>query len=419
MIRKTAAWIGMMMIMALLTGACLDATPSPDPSAIQLALTSDVPSVVSTLKKAQLPAVSELPKEPTVREATLIAVGDIMVHSPQLPAYYDTKAKRYVFDPWFAQVKPILQSGDWVFGNVETPLAGQDLKYSGYPRFNAPAELADALVGAGFQIVSTVNNHSMDRGFPGVIRTLANIRKAGLIPVGTATDENDGNRITIEERNGIRMGFLAYTYGTNGIPIPKDKPFAINLIDEAVIREDIAELRGEGADVVTVSLHFGLEYHRMPSEEQTRFAHDLIAAGADIILGSHPHVVQPYEYVHVPGSESADGLDHDGVVIYSLGNFISNQSGDWKDVGLIFGVNVKKTEQADGTSFIEVGPVKTTPTWVHIETIRKLRHYTIIPLAQALAIRNDPTLTPQDYAKMKQLLEAINKHLTQPVGASE
>ncbi|MFC5531826.1 CapA family protein [Cohnella yongneupensis] len=415
------AWTGM-MLSALLMSACSEATPSPAPPASERASPSDVsPSASATPNAKPVPSESptEQAKEPTIREATLLAVGDIMAHSPQLPAYYDHESNRYTFDPWFDQVKPILQAGDWVFGNIETPLAGAELKYSGYPRFNAPAELADAIAGAGFQIVSTANNHTMDRGFPGVTRTLANVRKAGLVPVGTASDPNDAKRITIEERNGIRMGFMAYTYGTNGIPIPEDKPFAVNLIDSAAMRESIAELRRAGADVVTVSLHFGLEYHRMPSDAQIGLAHELIAAGSDIVLGSHPHVVQPYERVHVPASESADGVERNGVVIYSMGNFISNQSGDWKDVGLIFGVGVKKTEQPDGTSATEITQVTTTPTWVHIQTIAKQRHYTVIPMAQALAERNNATLSPQDYDKMKRLLDGINEHLTQPVGTTK
>ncbi len=342
-----------------------------------------------------------------------------MVHTPQLPAYYDAASKRYTFNPWFEQVKPIFQSGDWVFGNLETPLAGQALKYTGYPRFNAPAELATALADAGFDVVSTANNHTMDRGFPGIVRTLENVRKSGLVPVGTAADADDAERLTIVEREGIKMGFLAYTYGTNGIPIPEDKAFSVNLIDSERIVKEIASLRNAGADVVAVSLHFGLEYHRMPNKQQIQLARKLIASGADIVLGSHPHVVQPLERVSVPASESIDGIARSGVVIYSLGNFISNQSGDWKDVGLILTINVVKTELADGTSSIELKQVETMPTWVHIESIRKQRYYTIIPLEQALLRRNDPKLKPQDYAAMQRMLDGMNEHLKQQIGTGE
>ncbi|MFD0670338.1 CapA family protein [Cohnella sp. GCM10027633] len=407
------AWVLGIALIALPLGACSDGKPNALPSPGQSASPAD-PRATETAT-ASSPEATPTQEAPRVHESTLVAVGDIMVHSPQLPAYYDRASNRYTFDPWFEQVKPILQAGDWVFGNIETPLAGQALKYSGYPRFNAPPELADTLVRAGFQIVSTANNHTMDRGFPGVVRTLDHVRKAGLVPVGTAVDPNDAKRLVIEERNGIRMGFLAYTYGTNGIPVPEDKPFAVNLIDSAAIRAGIASLREAGADVVTVSLHFGQEYQRMPSEHQKKLARELIAAGADIVLGSHPHVVQPYERFHVSASGSGDDPEREGVVVYSMGNFVSNQSGDWKDVGLIFGISVKKTVHPDGSSRIELGQATTTPTWVHIKTVGKLRHYTVIPMEQALASRNVPGLTAQDYAKMERLLAGMNEHLTRDV----
>ncbi|BBI33277.1 hypothetical protein KCTCHS21_26760 [Cohnella abietis] len=347
------------------------------------------------------------------REATLLAVGDIMVHMPQLPAYYNSSTKSYNFSPWFAQVKPILKQGDWVIGNLEAPIAGKDLKYSGFPRFNAPNELAAAVADAGIQLVSTANNHSMDRAFPGVERTLSNVRKAGLIPIGTSSSLKDHDRTVIEERNGIRMGFLAYTYGTNGIPVPQDKAFAVNLIDLNTIKSDIERLRYDDVDVVTVSLHFGVEYQRLPNETQTKLAEELVKSGADIILGSHPHVVQPYDEINISASESYDGTPRRGIVIYSLGNFISNQTENWKDVGLIFGVHLVKTVHADGTSETTWDKVTTKPTWVHIFKKNNLRYYTIVPLEAALAKRNVPNLTSGDYSKMKTLLTGINKHLLQ------
>ncbi|MFC5403736.1 CapA family protein [Cohnella soli] len=348
---------------------------------------------------------------PSVMEARLIAIGDVMAHSPQLPGYYHAKTGKYDFSAWFTQVKPIFAGGDWVVANLETPIAGKDLKYTGYPRFNAPYELAAALKGAGVQLVSTANNHAMDRGFPGVTRTLANVRKTGLVPFGTSATAEDQQRLVIEERNGIRLGFAAYTYGTNGIPVPQDKKFAVNLIELSHIKADIAELKEAGADVVAVSLHFGIEYQRLPNEAQTTLVRELVAAGADLILGSHPHVVQPYDIIDIPVEKSIDGMPHHGLVIYSMGNFISNQTGSWKDVGLIFGVTFVKTLHPDGTYETSWKNVTTEPTWVHIISKNKKRYYTIVPLARALASRSDPTLTNADYINMKKMLSGINAHL--------
>lgn len=343
-------------------------------------------------------------------EATLMAVGDIMVHAPQLPGYYNASTKTYDFTPWFREVKPLFSAGDWVVGNLETPLAGGDLKYSGYPRFNAPAELATALADAGFDIVTTANNHTLDRGFVGLTRTLGNVRDAGLIPVGTAASAWQAKQTVIVERRGIRLGFLAYTYGTNGIAVPKDKPYAVNLISLPAIAADIKRLREEGADAVSVSLHFGTEYERQPNAEQRSIARAVIESGADIVLGSHPHVVQPYETIEVPDPTRAGGTRR-GLIVYSMGNFISNQTGDWKDVGVIMQIRLRKSA-AGGKTVTTVDKVSATPTWVLIRKQNRFKTYTIVPLPQTLAARDSKRWTAAEYAEMEKLLKGINRHLT-------
>ncbi|THF81190.1 CapA family protein [Cohnella fermenti] len=343
-------------------------------------------------------------------EAELLAVGDIMVHSPQLPGYYDAVAKSYDFTPWFRMVKPILSQGDWVVANLETPIAGADLKYSGYPRFNAPNALADALVDAGFGLVSTANNHALDRGYAGVQRTLNNVRAVGLIPFGTSESLYDSQRLVIVEKNGIKLGFLSYTYGTNGIPIPEGKEYSVNLISLPKIQGDIAKLKAAGADAIAVSLHFGVEYQRMPNDEQKTLARSVIEAGADIILGSHPHVIQPYETIEVDDPE-AEGGKREGFVIYSMGNFISNQKEEWKDVGVILHLKLTKTVWPDGRTDTVWSDVETTPTWVNQRVAGETKRYTIVPLEQALADKASKEWTSAEYAKMNSYLNAISLHL--------
>lgn len=405
---STISIIGLLAIMltACSFGSVFDVpSPSLEDTSSATHSSSPIPSMDAS------PTAPAPPTEPERLEASLVAVGDIMVHMPQLPAYYNKTSKQYDLTPWFSQVKPILQHADWAIGNLETPIAGEDLKYTGFPRFNAPYELAEALVDSGIDVVSTANNHSMDRGFPGVERTLNNLRKAGLIPVGTAESSERANKTVIVERNGIRMGFLAYTYGTNGNPIPSDKPYAVNLIELSSMKEDIKNLRNADADIITVSLHFGQEYQRLPNDTQKQLAYEIVRSGGDIILGSHPHVVQPFEEIQIPANESEDGMARRGIVIYSLGNFISNQKGDWKDVGLIFGIHIVKTLQSDGTSSTTWEKVTTEPTWVHILRKNNRRYYTIIPLKSELNNKTAPDLTESDYGKMKSLLSGINKHL--------
>lgn len=411
--KRKLSWINLGLLAIVLT-ACLNAAPSASPSPHTSQISES--SITSSPTPSGLPTASAPSSEPPEQErweATLLAVGDIMVHMPQLPAYYDAASKSYEFSSWFTQIKPLLRTGDWVIGNLETPVAGKDLKYTGYPRFNAPAELLEALDGAGFQLVSTANNHSMDRGFPGLQRTLNNVRKTALVPIGTSDSAADQRRMVIEERNGIHMGFLAYTYGTNGIPVPANKPYAVNLIDLPVIVADIARLRQAKVDMVTVSLHFGNEYERMPDEIQTSIVRELVRAGADVILGSHPHVVQPYEEIEIPASESYDGTPRRGIIIYSLGNFISNQTGSWKDVGLVFGLHLVKSRTQDGNYSTKWDRIILEPTWVHILSKNQKRYYTIIPLRSALESKDIPNLTDGDYNKMNTLLTGIDKHLLQ------
>ncbi|WP_158630040.1 CapA family protein [Cohnella sp. AR92] len=361
------------------------------------------PSAEESGKETAIPS-------PVTTEAVLLATGDIMVHSPQLPAYYDAAADSYDFTPWFRKVKPLLSQGDWVIGNLETPVAGADLKFSGYPRFNAPTELTKALVDAGFGIVSTANNHSLDRGFTGIQRTLNNVRDAGLIPVGTSVSNYDSLRRVIVDKNGIKLGFLSYTYGTNGIPIPEGKEYGINLISLPKIQEDIRELKEAGADSIVVSLHFGIEYQRMPNDEQKALARSVIEAGADIILGSHPHVIQPYETIEVDDPE-ADSGKRRGFVIYSLGNFISNQKDEWKDVGVILHLKLSKTVWPDGHSSTTWSDVETTPTWVNQRVANGLKRYTVLPLPQTLADAAGKEWTSAEYGKMRTYLNGISLHL--------
>ncbi|NBD27829.1 CapA family protein [Paenibacillus sp. T1] len=336
-------------------------------------------------------------------DATLIAVGDVMMHAPQLPGAYDARTKTYNFKPFFAQVKPILEQGDWTLANLETPIAGKPLGLSGYPRFNAPPELADALKYAGFTTVTNANNHAMDRGAQGIAMTLAKLQALGFDTKGTARSKAEADKLTIVTHNGISMGLLAYTYGTNGIPLPKEQPYAVSLIDEQAMIRDIGRLKAAGADFVTVCLHFGTEYQTMPNDAQKQLARALVAAGADIIAGSHPHVVQPYEFAEVT---NPDGSVRKGLIIYSMGNFISNQRGNTKDYGVIYKVRIHKEH-----GLATIGGVATIPTWVHRTTVKGVSRYAVVPVADVLAAKSLPDLTAADYATLKSTYAQVSKRI--------
>lgn len=348
---------------------------------------------------------SESPQAPVFSEAVWIAVGDIMMHTPQLPGAYDKSTKRYNFDGFFNDIAPILNQGDWVIANLETPMAGVEYGYTGYPHFNAPYELGEAIKQAGFNLITTANNHSLDKGEKGLLRTLENLKSLDLLHVGTASSQEDADQLLLSEKNGITMGLLSYTYGTNGIPIPEGKPYLVSLIEEQKIIEDIKRLREAGADLVTVSLHFGIEYQTKPSKEQKRLARTLVAAGADIIAGSHPHVVQPYEVVETTDEK---GAPKTGLIIYSMGNFISNQRGDTKDYGVIFKVNIRKN-MTDGT--ISLTEIESIPTWVHRYKPDSAFRYRILPIEQTINASSDPLLAQADYDTLKENFELLRNRL--------
>ncbi len=359
-----------------------------------------------TESRSPIAATIPAKPKPEIKEATLIAVGDIMMHSTQTRSGYDAKRQTYNFDNFFTPVKNILSKGDWVIGNLETPLAGEDAGgYTGYPLFNAPAELADAAKKAGFNILTTANNHALDRGEKGVIRTIANLRDRKIPSTGTAGSVAEASRTLISTKNNISLAILAYTYGTNGIPIPQGKDYLVSLIDEKKIIKDIAKARKQGADIVTISLHFGDEYQRQPNPQQKQLVENLLKAGADIILGSHPHVVQPYKIFKFPGK---NGKTRKAVAIYSMGNFISGQTKDYTDLGVIFQVSIRKNFPETTT---EVTGIKAIPTWVHRYTLNNKTNYRILPLETTITQKKDALLATSQYPVLKGYLQEMNNHL--------
>lgn len=350
------------------------------------------------------------PAEPIVpveHQVTLMAVGDIMVHDQQLEAAWDAKTKSYQFNKFFTKIEPMLGQADLVIGNLETTLAGQDQRFTGYPMFNSPESLATTLKQVGFSALTTANNHSLDRRELGVLRTINQLDKVQIPHTGTFRSAEARNEPMILDKNGIKLGVVAYTYGTNGIPIPKGKPYLVNLIDPALIKKDVARARELGADVVAVALHFGVEYQRKPNEVQRKAVDVCFAAGADLILGSHPHVVQPYEWREIT---NPDGSKRKGLVIYSLGNFISAQRGDYKDVGAILKVVLKKT--VPGTTVLEQAEV--IPTFVVFQRNAGKRSYTIYPLqqtVQAFKDKKEKALPQATYTMMERLLNEMTVHV--------
>ena len=390
----------LLSVIAMLSIASCDIqSPKNSPKLAESpSLRGGTPSPIAT-------SVPAKPK-PEIKEAQLIAVGDIMMHSTQTLSGYDGKKQTYNFDSFFAPVKSILSKGDWVTGNLETPLAGEDAGgYTGYPLFNAPAQLLDAAKKAGFNILTTANNHALDRGEIGVIRTIANLGDRQIASTGTAKSKATGDRTLISTKNNISLAILAYSYGTNGIPIPKGKDYLVALINENKIVKDIAQARKKGADIIAISLHFGEEYQRQPNTQQKQLVENLLKAGADIILGSHPHVVQPYKIFKIKGK---NGKIRKALAIYSMGNFISGQTKQYTDLGVILQVNIRKNFPEKTT---EISSIKTIPTWVHRYTLNNKTNYRVLPLEVTVSQKKDPLLTTSQYPVLKAYLQEMNNHL--------
>ncbi|WP_429843853.1 CapA family protein [Brevibacillus sp. FIR094] len=353
-----------------------------------------------------------LPSRFPEQRISLLAVGDIMMHQEQLDAVWDPATKSYDFQRFFPNVIPMFREADWVIGNLETTMSGSKAKYSGYPMFNSPESLAHLLKEIGFTAVSTANNHSMDRKEQGVLQTIKYLDEAGLPHTGTFASPEDRDEPLLLTKDGFTLALLSYTYGTNGIAIPEGKPYLVNLISPALMKKDIARAREKGADLVAVALHFGNEYQRMPSPEQIKTAEQALTFGADLILGAHPHVVQPYEWKTVT---LEDGRQHKGLIAYSLGNFISAQRWDYKDVGAILKLVLYKNESGEAS----IESAEMIPTYVHFYRKNNKRNYVIYPVSETLEKLKQgqkyPTLTKEAIQYMTQLQKEMPAHVNKVV----
>lgn len=332
-----------LLIASLLTG-CVpsyhattvpSSTPEPTPTA------APTPTPTPTPEPTPTP-----PPEPIT--ATLTVAGDIMSHMPQTNDAYVPETGQYDYTPMLRHAKPWVEAADLAVANLETTFSGGP-NYSGFPAFNTPDALGYALKDAGFDLLSTANNHSLDRRFPGLERTLNTLDEIGLAHVGTyrTQDERDANHgITVADCGGISIAFLAYSYGTNGIPVPEGKEFCINLFntdyltnlsvpDTDLIESDMAAARELGCDLIAVMMHWGVEYKLTPTSYQKQLAETLVDLGADLVLGGHPHVLEPYETLTTEAGNT-------GFVCYSLGNFISSQVYEYTDTTVLLNLTLKK-----------------------------------------------------------------------------
>ena len=278
---------------------------------------------------------------------TLAVTGDIMCHNTMFKDAFDFSNSTYDFSYMFDDIKYYLQTSDITIGNLETTFAGPDVKYSNFPTFNTPEQLAKNLKQAGFNIVSTANNHCMDNGYDGLVSTLKYLDKADLAHTGTYSSEKDSQKILIQNVRGLSIAFLSFTYGTNGISIPSDKSYCVNISNKDVILNQIKLAKEKNADIICVSIHWGTEYQTTPNDSQKKLADFLFENGVDIILGNHPHVLQPMEKRTI---ELSDGSKKEGFIAYSLGNFMADQNAKYTRDSAILNLSISKDKSTGKTS---------------------------------------------------------------------
>lgn len=342
-----------------------------------------------------IPAETDDPKQEMT--ANLIMVGDALIHSA---IYQDAKQAdgSYDFKPMLEYIKPIMQEYDLKYYNQETILGGSELGLSNYPRFNSPYEVGDAFVDAGFNLVSLATNHTMDKGEQGVLNSLDYWSKqSNVYTAGSYRSFEDRDKKVIQEVNGIHYAFFSYTTWTNGLNTPSGKEYLNNVYSEELARADIERVRDE-VDIVIVAMHWGTEYSTGISPAQEQIANYLASLGVDIIIGSHPHVVEPIDFIGKT------------MVIYSLGNFISDQEGIERLTGLMVNVTIHKTID-DGVTTIALENPEAQLIYTHSVYGRK-RNFKVYPYTSLneVLLPNYRTY----YEKYRQIVCSRSDKITMP-----
>ncbi len=303
--------------------------------------------------------------------AKVFMVGDALIHSA---VYEDARQSdgTYDFTPMLSAIKPISTKYDLAYYNQETILGGKDLGYSNYPRFNSPQEVGDAFVDAGFNLVSLATNHTMDKGEQGVLNSVAYWKtKSGVVSSGQWSSDEERNQsiATIHEVNNIKYAFISYTIWTNGLNTPTGKEYLNNLYSEEKAKADIEAVRDK-VDFVIVAMHWGTEYSFKVDAKQEEIANYLSSLGVDIIIGAHPHVIQTVEYIN----------NNKTFVVYSLGNFISDQNDVDNFTGLAFEVTLKKHVDVDDKVTNSVVEPKAELVYTTTTKVRGVNHnFKVVP----------------------------------------
>jgi len=293
--------------------------------------------------------------------------GDMMGHDSQIASAFESRSNSYDYAPCFRFVTPVTQAPDLAIANLEVTLAGPP--YQGYPQFSSPDALARQLQTSGFDALVTANNHCIDRGKKGLERTIAQLDSLGMPHTGTFVDSAARVNQTplMIRKNGFYLALLNYTYGTNGIPIPKGS--IVNLLDTALMRRHIQVAKALKPDAIIVFTHWGTEYQSLPEKRQIDLTEFCFRLGVQLVIGAHPHVIQPMEW----------RKEQNQFVAYSLGNFVSGQRKRYTDGGAMAYIELEKVHYTSDSAVTRIHNAEYMLQYVY-RTVDAQKDYYVIPV---------------------------------------
>ena len=333
---------------------------------------------------------------------TMTAIGDTLCHNTQYWDAYNSSTKQYDFSYVYDDIKDYTSSADITIGSLETTFAGEDRGYSNYPVFNSPDSLATGLKDIGVDVISLAGNHALDYGYSGICRTIDVLDNVGISHLGTYKSAEDQDKILIKDVKGVKIAFINYTYGTNGIPVPSDKPYCLNLIDKDLISKQIKQAKEQNVDMIVACMHWGTEYKTSANDEQKELADFLFKSGVDIILGNHPHVIEPMEKKTITLD---DGSTKDVFVVYALGNFTADQRAEITRDSAILNLDI--TKDSDGK--ILINKVSYVPIYMYKNSAAKVHKFKILDIERSIANYDsgDTSIGSSVYSNLKVQLQKI------------
>ena len=333
---------------------------------------------------------------------TMTAIGDTLCHNTQYWDAYNSSTKQYDFSYVYDDIKDYTSSADITIGSLETSFAGEDRGYSNYPVFNSPDSLATGLKDIGVDVISLAGNHALDYGYSGICRTIDVLDNVGISHLGTYKSAEDQDKILIKDVKGVKIAFINYTYGTNGIPVPSDKPYCLNLIDKDLISKQINQAKEQNVDMIVACMHWGTEYKTSANDEQKELADFLFKSGVDIILGNHPHVLETMEKKTITLD---DGSTKDVFVVYALGNFTADQRAEITRDSAILNLDI--TKDSDGK--ILINKVSYVPIYMYKNSAAKVHKFKILDIERSIANYDsgDTSIGSSVYSNLKVQLQKI------------